>query len=180
MEAPGAPAADSPEGQAIRRIRDSSAYLGQHMGDVPVQVIACIEVQGEWKAGASQTGLWGSLLPAAWSYMLACRSRELAALRRVAELVAQGTFQLADAVADRLRVYLEPVGDLGRGAPGLQPGPERLGQPFALARGQPFQRPELAPADLLGQRAVGHQPQGEQMRRVHMQDAGGDRHQQGS
>src|SRR6201994_1756967 len=77
MEAPGAPAADSPAGQAIRRIRDSSAYLGQHMGDVPVQVIACIEVQGEWQAGASQTGLWGSLLPAAWSYMLACRSREL-------------------------------------------------------------------------------------------------------
>ena len=47
------------------------------MGDVPVQVIACIEVAGEWKAGASQTGLWGSLLPAAWSYMLAARSREL-------------------------------------------------------------------------------------------------------
>ena len=77
MEAPGAPPADSPEGQAMRRIRDSSAYLGQHMGDVPVQVIACIEVHDEWKAGASQAGLWGSLLPAAWSYMLACRSREL-------------------------------------------------------------------------------------------------------
>src|ERR1700749_4879102 len=77
MDAPGAPAADTPEGQAIRRIRDSSAYLGQHMGDVPVQVIACIEVQGEWKSRTSQTGLWGSLLPAAWSYMLPCRSREL-------------------------------------------------------------------------------------------------------
>jgi nitroreductase len=77
MEAPGAPGADSADGKAIRRIRDSSAYLGQHMGDVPVQVIACIEVAGEWKAGASQTGLWGSLLPAAWSYMLAARSREL-------------------------------------------------------------------------------------------------------
>ncbi|HEY0717232.1 MAG TPA: nitroreductase family protein [Streptosporangiaceae bacterium] len=77
LEAPGAPAADSPEAAALRRLRDSSAYLGQHMGDVPVLVIACIEVHGEWKAGASQTGLWGSLLPAAWSYMLACRSREL-------------------------------------------------------------------------------------------------------
>jgi nitroreductase len=77
MEAQGAPAPDSPEGQAIRRMRDSTAYLGQHMRDVPVQVIACIEVQGEWAAGANQAGLWGSLLPAAWSYMLACRSREL-------------------------------------------------------------------------------------------------------
>ena len=77
MEAQGAPAPDSTEGQAIRRMRDSTAYLGQHMGDVPVQVIACIEVHGEWAAGANQAGLWGSLLPAAWSYMLACRSREL-------------------------------------------------------------------------------------------------------
>ena len=77
LEAPGAPAADSPEGRAIRRIQDSSAYLGQHMADVPVQVIACIEVPGPWKEGASQAGLWGSLLPAAWSYMLACRSRGL-------------------------------------------------------------------------------------------------------
>jgi len=77
LDAPGAPAADSPEGKAVRRIRESSGYLGQHMGEVPVQVIGCIEVPGEWKAGVSQAGLWGSLLPAAWSYMLAARTREL-------------------------------------------------------------------------------------------------------
>jgi nitroreductase len=67
----------SAEAEAQRRISSSAAYLGQHMGEVPVQVIACIEVEGPWKADSNQAGLWGSLLPAAWSYMLACRSRKL-------------------------------------------------------------------------------------------------------
>ena len=71
----------SPPGSAaaktMLRIRDSSAYLGQHMRDVPVQVIACIEVNAPWEADGNQAGLWGSVLPAAWSYMLAARARQL-------------------------------------------------------------------------------------------------------
>ena len=42
-----------------------------------MQVIPCITVRSAWQAGESQAGLWGSLLPAAWSYMLACRARGL-------------------------------------------------------------------------------------------------------
>jgi len=64
-------------GEVMARVSSSSAYLGQHMGQVPVQVIPCITVRSEWEAGESQAGLWGSLLPATWSYMLACRDREL-------------------------------------------------------------------------------------------------------
>lgn len=70
-------AARMPETAAQRRVYDSSAYLAKHMGDVPVQVIACIEAGTPWRAGESQAGLWGSLLPAAWSYMMACRARGL-------------------------------------------------------------------------------------------------------
>jgi nitroreductase len=62
---------------AMARVTSSSAYLAQHMGQVPVQVIPCITVRSSWQAGESQAGLWGSLLPAAWSYMLACRARGL-------------------------------------------------------------------------------------------------------
>ncbi|HYZ53891.1 MAG TPA: nitroreductase family protein [Streptosporangiaceae bacterium] len=76
-EAAGALVPGSPEAEVQRRIRDSAAYLGEHMKDVPVQVIACIEVDQPWRPGQNQAGLWGSLLPAAWSYMLACRSRKL-------------------------------------------------------------------------------------------------------
>lgn len=73
----GGPLPGSAAAKTMLRIRDSSAYLGQHMGDVPVQVIACIEVNAPWEADGNQAGLWGSVLPAAWSYMLAARARQL-------------------------------------------------------------------------------------------------------
>ena len=63
--------------EVMARVSSSSAYLGQHMGQVPVQVIPCVTVRPAWQASESQAGLWGSLLPAAWSYMLACRARGL-------------------------------------------------------------------------------------------------------
>ena len=68
--------ADDPERHAAQqRIADSVAYLGEHMGEVPVLLIPCIKA-ARLTAG-NQAGLWGSLLPAAWSYMLAARARGL-------------------------------------------------------------------------------------------------------
>ena len=68
--------ADDPERSAVqRRVGDSVAHLAEHMGDVPVLVIPCIRA-ARLTAG-SQASLWGSLLPAAWSYMLAARARGL-------------------------------------------------------------------------------------------------------
>lgn len=68
--------ADDPERSAVqRRVGEGVAYLGEHMGEVPVLVIPCISAP-HLRAG-SQAGLWGSLLPAAWSYMLAARARGL-------------------------------------------------------------------------------------------------------
>jgi nitroreductase len=79
LKSPGSAAAlfaDDPERSAVqRRVADSAAYLGEHMGEVPVLVIPCIRAP---RLGAgSQAGLWGSVLPAAWSYMLAARVRGL-------------------------------------------------------------------------------------------------------
>ncbi|MFG1946419.1 nitroreductase family protein [Nonomuraea sp. NPDC048826] len=69
---------DDPERAATqRRVSDSAAYLGEHMGEVPVLVIPCIELPGGRFPAGSQAGLWGSLLPAVWSYMLAARARGL-------------------------------------------------------------------------------------------------------
>jgi nitroreductase len=70
--------ADDPERSAVQhRVGDSVAYLSDHMGEVPVLVIPCIRAP---RLGAgSQASLWGSLLPAAWSYMLAARARGLGA-----------------------------------------------------------------------------------------------------
>ena len=49
------------------RVGSSAQYLADHMGEVPVLVLACIEAGADLPA-ENQAGLWGSLLPAAWSY----------------------------------------------------------------------------------------------------------------
>ncbi len=68
--------ADDPDRAPVqRRVGDSVAYLGEHMGEAPVLVIPCLRVP-RLPVG-NQAGLWGSLLPAAWSYMLAARVRGL-------------------------------------------------------------------------------------------------------
>src|SRR5215218_580375 len=79
LESPGTAArlfADDPERSAVQsRVGDSVAYLGQHLGEVPVLVIPA--VRARTLPAGNQAGLWGSILPAAWSYMLAARARGL-------------------------------------------------------------------------------------------------------
>ncbi|WP_344139541.1 nitroreductase family protein [Luedemannella flava] len=80
LESPGAAGklfADDPvRGPVQERVGKSVAYLAERMGDVPVLVIPCLRVPGGL-GGGNQAGTWGSLLPAAWSYMLAARARGL-------------------------------------------------------------------------------------------------------
>lgn len=70
--------ADDPERAPVqRRVADSVAHLGEHMGDAPVLVLPCLRTGRATLPRGNQAGLWGSLLPAAWSYMLAARARGL-------------------------------------------------------------------------------------------------------
>lgn len=63
--------------QAVQaRVATSADYLAAHMADVPVLVIGAIHAGPELPNG-NQAGLWGSLLPAAWSLQLALRARGL-------------------------------------------------------------------------------------------------------
>ena len=59
-----------------QRVGSSARWLGDHMGEVPVLVLPCLRSDGPFQA-VNQAGLWGSLLPAAWSYCLAARARGL-------------------------------------------------------------------------------------------------------
>jgi nitroreductase len=69
------------QGQAYKeqmgRVVKSAVYLANHMHEVPVMVIPCIEHRVEEMGLMAQAGLYGSILPAAWSFMLALRSRGL-------------------------------------------------------------------------------------------------------
>jgi nitroreductase len=61
----------------MERIAASSAYLAEHIQEVPVHVIPCIAWRPEGLPLFGQAALWGSILPAAWSFMLAARARGL-------------------------------------------------------------------------------------------------------
>jgi len=68
--------ADDAERSAVQqRVGESVRYLGEHMGEVPVLVLPCLRVRS--LPAGNQAGLWGSILPAAWSFMLAARARGL-------------------------------------------------------------------------------------------------------
>lgn len=63
----------------MKRVLSSSFYLADVMGKVPVMVIPCIRGRVEKADQMSQAGFYGSILPAAWSFMLALRARGLGA-----------------------------------------------------------------------------------------------------
>jgi nitroreductase len=68
---------DSERGPVHARIGDSTEYLAEHLAEVPVLVIPCLKTRRTILPAGNQAGMWGSILPAVWSYMLAARSRGL-------------------------------------------------------------------------------------------------------
>jgi nitroreductase len=64
------------EGQGAR-IGDAVVHLAEHIHEVPVHVIPCVEGRMEGKPNALVASRFGSIIPAAWSFMLAARSRGL-------------------------------------------------------------------------------------------------------
>ena len=67
------------EQRAKDRMRRSGDHLAQHLQDVPVLILPCIEGRVEHASVFEQATLYGSILPAAWSLILALRSRGLGA-----------------------------------------------------------------------------------------------------
>jgi nitroreductase len=57
------------------RIIDSASYLVEHLHEVPVHVIACVEGRMEGLPVVAQASIYGSILPSVWSLMLALRAR---------------------------------------------------------------------------------------------------------
>jgi nitroreductase len=56
----------------------SSDYLAEHLHEVPVHVIPCLLTRlPDNPSPADMAGLYGSILPAVWSFQLALRSRGL-------------------------------------------------------------------------------------------------------
>ena len=65
------------ERAARKKVMASSAHLFEHLHEVPVHVIPCIEGRLDGAPLADQATTFGSIFPAVWSFMLAARSRGL-------------------------------------------------------------------------------------------------------
>jgi nitroreductase len=69
--------AEYPEGDPRRgqlpRLQRSARFLADHMADVPAMVIACIEGRADGSSASGMAALYGSIVPAVWSFMLAAR-----------------------------------------------------------------------------------------------------------
>jgi nitroreductase len=83
------------DGQGAR-IQEAVVHLAEHIHEVPVHVIPCVQGRYEGMANALVASMFGSIIPAAWSFMLAARSRGLGTVwttfhlmheREVAEIV---------------------------------------------------------------------------------------------
>jgi len=59
----------------MQRVRGSAQYLADNFHRVPVMIIPCYKGRVEAESPMSQASLYGSIAPAAWSLMLALRSR---------------------------------------------------------------------------------------------------------
>ena len=61
----------------VARIGDAVRHLAEHIHEVPVHVIPCVEGRTDRAPALVQASRWASIMPAAWSFMLAARSRGL-------------------------------------------------------------------------------------------------------
>ncbi|HJP39072.1 MAG: nitroreductase family protein [Gammaproteobacteria bacterium] len=67
--------------EQLGRVAESADYLVEHLHRVPVHVVPCIggrvdHISGDF-ASVGLASVYGSILPATWSYMLAARARGL-------------------------------------------------------------------------------------------------------
>jgi nitroreductase len=91
-------------GEQRARVVSSAEYLAEHMHEAPWLLVPCLEgrVDDAPQLGAS---FWGSLAPAAWSYMLALRSRGLGSAYTTLHLLGDGEKQAAEVLGIPFEKY---------------------------------------------------------------------------
>jgi nitroreductase len=94
MPEPKYPEGDSRAEQRTRVV-SSAEYLAEHMHEAPVLLVPCLEGRID-QAPDLSASFWGSLLPAAWSYMLALRSRGLGSAWTTLHLLGDGERKAAE------------------------------------------------------------------------------------
>ena len=100
-----------PREHVMPKVMESAGYLGEILEQVPVFVIACVRGRVESVPMViAQASTYGSILPAAWSFMLALRSRGLGTAWTTIHLFQeQALSELLGIPADWTQTVLFPV-----------------------------------------------------------------------
>jgi nitroreductase len=109
---------------------DSAKYLNDHLHEVPVMMIPCLEGRPDGVPAGASAGFWGSLLPAVWSFMLALRSKGLGSAWTTLHLAGDGEKQAAEILGIPFEKYSQG---------GLFP--------IAYTKGTDFRRAKRLPAE---------------------------------
>ena len=118
-EGPARFAADDPRSAHPQRVRNSSDFLLEHLHEVPVLIVPCIDGRMEEapylseleKRGEAYWALmYASILPATWSLMLALRSRGVGSLMTTNHLLyAEESAQILGIPDHVIQAALLPV-----------------------------------------------------------------------
>ena len=73
-----------------RRVYESALHLTDILARVPVHVIACVERPVDGMPNMIAAAIYGSIMPAAWSFQLALRSRGLGSVWTTLHLLYEG------------------------------------------------------------------------------------------
>jgi len=104
-----AAAAGDMDGQT-RRVYESALHLTEILDRVPVHVVPCITGRADNAPNVVSASMYASIIPAAWSFMLALRSRGLGSAWTTLHLIKeQEAATLLGIPADVTQVALIPV-----------------------------------------------------------------------
>ena len=104
-------AAESAIDPQTKRVYLSALYLTEILARVPVHVIPCIEGRVDNAPNALAASRYGSIIPAAWSFMLALRSRGLGSAWTTLHLFKEKEAAALLGIPDDItQVALIPVG----------------------------------------------------------------------
>jgi nitroreductase len=116
-------------GERQGAVRDSAIYLAENFHRAPMMLIPCIDGRLDNLPSFATASMWGSLLPAVWSFMLALRERGLGSAWTTIHMMRGGEQQ----AAELLGIPYEKVSQAG-----LFPIAYTQGTDFKLAKRQPL------------------------------------------
>ncbi|MBV9639145.1 MAG: nitroreductase family protein [Mycobacteriaceae bacterium] len=82
--------------ERMELVSESAKFLAAHLHEVPVMLIPCLQGRVDTAPLGLSASFWASLFPAAWSFMLALRSRGLGSTWTTLHLVGAGERKAAE------------------------------------------------------------------------------------